>query len=147
MCSGIFGILGTVATLASLHRCDSLESMLIRRWTLLLNSSTITVHTSEPCLNLTFYQNIGVTESLQETRVRIHLSVSVSIYPSNEGLLCHPSYEQNDLTSCSTTLLSGPSVASRSVIEAPTPEAQQKHALLPHPKQISTEGESSYGDT
>jgi hypothetical protein len=100
------------------------------------------MHTSEPCLNLIFYQTIVVTESLQETRMRIHLTISVSIYPSNEGLLCHPSYEQNDLTSCSTTLVSGPSVASRSVIEAPTPEAQRKHALLPHPKQIS-----SYGDT
>jgi hypothetical protein len=90
ICFGVFGILGTVATLASLHHRDSLGCMLIRRWTPLLNSSTIMIYTSKPCLNLTFYQTIVVTQSLEEARTRMHLTVSVSTYPSNEGLLCHP---------------------------------------------------------
>jgi hypothetical protein len=57
-----------------------------------------------------------------------------------------PAYEPPDSASLPTMSTPGPSDASSLDSNAPTSEVQQKHVHSTYQKQVSAEGESSYGD-
>ena len=94
ICFGIFGMLGTIATLASLHHRDSLGCILIRRWIQPRRSRMIPMLVVSPlCLTYRYLDHDDDIEATPDAYEDANERVDAAV-PFERRTTLPPAYEQ-----------------------------------------------------